>query len=636
MKLQLTLLLACVLLSPRVLVAQSTAFTYQGRLQAAGTPANGLYELSFSLHDAVTNGNLVGLPITLAPVPVSNGLFLATLDFGAAAFTGANRWLEISVTVFGTDQPVVTLVPRQPITPTPQALHARTAQDLASFGNAPIEMKVNGQRALRLESTSDLGYGVAPNFIGGGPGNFVSPTIAGGTVGGGNSNQVSGNVATVSGGFANRASAEWATVGGGEHNVSSNYNTTVAGGGSNVAGGAGATVGGGHNNRATGAASTISGGENHEVSGVLSTVSGGGQHSASGDLAVIAGGFANTVSAAYGIIGGGYNNTNAAIYAVIGGGQDNEIINASGAFIGGGVRNTISSNAFKSVIGGGGAHCIEREAYVSTISGGSENEILESAASSTISGGSENRISERARFSTIGGGNENVVRSNALYATIAGGFHNNVGPDAYYATVPGGRRNWAGANYSFAAGRQAIALHEGSFVWADAGPGLSGDSADFSSTSTNEFSARATGGVRFVSAIGANGTPTAGVSLASGSGTWSSLSDRNAKDNFTPADPRAILEKVAALPMTSWNYKTQEKSVRHLGPMAQDFHAAFGLGENDRTITTVDADGVALAAIQGLNAKLEDQVKARDARIGELERRLASLEQLLGKLAAKP
>ena len=87
--------------------------------------------------------------------------------------------------------------------------------------------------------------------------------------------------------------------------------------------------------------------------------------------------------------------------------------------------------------------------------------------------------------------------------------------------------------------------------------------------------------------------------------------------------------------MASWNYKAQGKSVRHLGPMAQDFHAAFELGEGERTITTVDADGVALAAIQGLNAKLEAELKAKDGRIADLERRLAGIERLLATSQAK-
>src|SRR5262245_15683328 len=113
MKTHLRLVLACALFTPWLLAAQSTSFTYQGRLNTGSSPANGIYEMHFTLHDASANGSVVGTPVTVAPLPVTNGLFTATLDFGAAAFTGADRWLEIAVTVFGSDQPVVTLTPRQ-------------------------------------------------------------------------------------------------------------------------------------------------------------------------------------------------------------------------------------------------------------------------------------------------------------------------------------------------------------------------------------------------------------------------------------------------------------------------------------------------------------------------------------------
>src|SRR5688572_27151106 len=117
---QVTICLALgTILSSGALLAQTTSVTYQGQLRQSDVPANGDYEMSFTLYDAVTNGNAVGLPVTVAPIPVSNGLFTATLDFGPAAFNGASRWLEIAVTVFGSDQPVVTLRPRQPITSTP-------------------------------------------------------------------------------------------------------------------------------------------------------------------------------------------------------------------------------------------------------------------------------------------------------------------------------------------------------------------------------------------------------------------------------------------------------------------------------------------------------------------------------------
>jgi hypothetical protein len=127
------------------------------------------------------------------------------------------------------------------------------------------------------------------------------------------------------------------------------------------------------------------------------------------------------------------------------------------------------------------------------------------------------------------------------------------------------------------------------------------------------------------------------------------LSDRNAKENFTAANSREILDKVAALPMATWNYKAQGAGVRHLGPLAQDFHAAFGLGESDRTITSVDADGVALAAIQGLNQKveagseraevrtreLEQRLEQKETEITELKERLEALEKIIGSQKSK-
>ena len=121
----------------------------------------------------------------------------------------------------------------------------------------------------------------------------------------------------------------------------------------------------------------------------------------------------------------------------------------------------------------------------------------------------------------------------------------------------------------------------------------------------------------------------AGVSLPAGGGSWSTLSDRNAKTHFAPVNPRELLDRLAQLPIQSWNYKSQSESVRHVGPTAQDFHAAFTVGEDDQHIATVDADGVALAAIQGLNQKLEEQLKAKEVELEALNQRLAAIEKLL-------
>lgn len=98
-------------------------------------------------------------------------------------------------------------------------------------------------------------------------------------------------------------------------------------------------------------------------------------------------------------------------------------------------------------------------------------------------------------------------------------------------------------------------------------------------------------------------------------------SDLHAKENIRPVESAAILEKVTALPISTWTFK-QEPNGTHIGPMAQDFHAAFGLGNTDTGIMTVDADGVALAAIQALNAKLERENQALREELDAIKRKL--------------
>src|SRR5688572_31731516 len=104
--------------------AQSTSFTYQGRLADGGSPASGLYDVRFTLFDAPTNGLSLDGPLANLEVPVTNGLFTVLLDFGLPLFNGGDRWLEISVRTNGSVGPYTALSPRQPITPTPYALHA--------------------------------------------------------------------------------------------------------------------------------------------------------------------------------------------------------------------------------------------------------------------------------------------------------------------------------------------------------------------------------------------------------------------------------------------------------------------------------------------------------------------------------
>ena len=106
------------------------------------------------------------------------------------------------------------------------------------------------------------------------------------------------------------------------------------------------------------------------------------------------------------------------------------------------------------------------------------------------------------------------------------------------------------------------------------------------------------------------------------------VSDRNAKTNFSSLNTLAVLEKVARLPISRWNYKADTSSLQHVGPMAQDFHAAFGLnGNDDKHLSAVDVQGVALAAIQGLNTKLETENAVLRKQLSNLEQRLSVLER---------
>ena len=115
--------------------AQGTAFTYNGRLSDGGSPANGHYDLTFSLFDADSGPTQVGSTLTNSATVVSNGLFTATLDFGAGVFTGANRWLEISVRTNGGGA-LTTLIPRNAIMPTPYAIYSANAAAAATAATA--------------------------------------------------------------------------------------------------------------------------------------------------------------------------------------------------------------------------------------------------------------------------------------------------------------------------------------------------------------------------------------------------------------------------------------------------------------------------------------------------------------------
>ncbi len=572
--------------------AQGTAFTYQGRLSNGGNPASGNYDLKFSLFSISTGGSAAAGPETNSPVVVSNGLFTTMLDFGSSVFNGSTYWLEIGVRTNGGGS-FVTLSPRQQLTPAPNAIFAENATALAN--------------------------GVA---IGSAQNNMVQPGAT---------------FAFIGGGLNNLVASEWSVIGGGSGNVI-NINP------------AGAPI-------------------------VASTIGGGLMNSNTASYGTVAGGFGNSVSGMYGTIAGGSNNVASGYASVVGGGDPNYALAPFSSVLGGnhnsasGDHATVGGGSFNSAFGIG-----------STVAGGEQNSA--NATEATVAGGSQNSAS--GPEAAVGGGQQNVA-------------------SGQYGAVPGGYYNSASGLASFAAGYKASADDDHSFVWSDNGSGLFEDIFGFyHSDYPNQFKIQAQKGVRMdvagssgvnPAALFINSTSPNGVGLyvlqtnssdacmvinscsdrpsSSGGGDilkgfgWSpgnfgspnqlvfevtvlgdvsghsfnSTSDRNAKENFSSISPAEILNKVVSLPVSQWNFKGEQKEVQHIGPMAQDFHAVFGLdGTEDKRISLTDEGGVALAAIQGLNQKLDEkdsEIKTLKLQNDILAQRLNELESTVKQLATQ-
>jgi trimeric autotransporter adhesin len=303
--------------------------------------------------------------------------------------------------------------------------------------------------------------------------------------------------------------------------------------------------------------------------------------------------------------------------------------------IAGGLGNT-TSGTFSTVAGGENNSALGTE---TTVGGGSFNKAASTSntgGASTVAGGDSNTAS--ADFSSVGGGQSNLASGNTAavvggYSNVATGDYSLAGGGALnqaegeFSVALGGLFNEAQADYSTAGGCGSWAYFTGSFVWNAAT--LAGDggctSHSLRDTGPGQFVIRAPGGFIFYSSAGS------GATLPSGSGSWSSMSDRNSKANFTGVDTSALLEKIAALPLSTWSYKTQADSIRHLGPMAQDFRAAFGLGEDDKHISNIDSEGVSLAGIQALyklNQEKDKKIAELSNALENLAERLAAIEQV--------
>jgi len=158
----------------------------------------------------------------------------------------------------------------------------------------------------------------------------------------------------------------------------------------------------------------------------------------------------------------------------------------------------------------------------------------------------------------------------------------------------------------------------------------------FGDNSVNKWlfnsSAAGSGGAALV--VGNNSTNGNGAFLTTG-GVWTNASDRFKKENFDPLDNTDILDKIGQLPVTRWNYKGL--SEQHIGPVAQDFYRIFHVGTDDKTISTIDPSGIALAGIQGLYLKwkeAEQHSREQQATIRSQEKEIEDLRTQLQKQQA--
>ena len=424
-----------------------TPFTYQGLLTDSNRPANGLYDLRFTLYADATNTTPLGQTVTNLSVAVSNGLFTVELNLqDLAGFVDPEvppfpppPNLEVAARAAGSGDPFLLLGPRQKLTAAPWSAYADLAKTVpngsltaAKFGSNSVTSPALAPGAVRthhIENFSVTYEKLAPGAI---PHSCFDYTNCYWSLCG------NGNV-TAGVNFLGTGAGELDPL---EFRVNNNramlYVFTGAGTSPNLIGGYGGNV----------------------VSGVGGTIAGGGQASAvnvvRGDWGAIGGGYTNVIdgTAPSSTIAGGFNNYSGANASSLGGGSWNRILTSSSyGTIPGGQFNLINSNATHGVIGGGNSNRVEAGTQYATVGGGQWNK--GGATWSTVAGGVNNTAGGVA--STVGGGNLNSAGGGD--ATVAGGFINSA--SGWRTVVGGGANNSISADYAGLLGGYSNAIVAG-------------------------------------------------------------------------------------------------------------------------------------------------------------------------------
>lgn len=266
------------------------------------------------------------------------------------------------------------------------------------------------------------------------------------------------------------------------------------------------------------------------------------------------------------------------------------------------------------------------------------------SSTSSIVFGSGNEVKGAAGFSA-GAGNRVCDTYGVAFGNkaISGGplINGKCDPDSFnitgLAAVAIGYNVTADKDHTMALGKFASNNgFSGTFVWSDGSATASADT--FKNTANNEFAARATGGFRFRT----NLTGTTGCNLPAGSGVFNCTSSRYTKENFLIVNGNDVLARLRQIPVSTWNYISEGRQARHMGPMAEDFYKAFGLGTGNTSIGVQDLAGVSLAAVKALELRtselqqktaevdqLRTEVNALRSANAAMEQRLAAIEQSL-------